>query len=133
MVSRNTLERLGDYDIWGDYEPATTELTADNDSVPQTCWLNQYSALKIYGPDAERFLQGQLTCNLSDLTDNTQHMIGHYGACCTAKGRIVANFHISFTGEAYWLILPTKSAEILDKHLQKYKGQLVLNSLEKQK
>tara|TARA_B110000196_G_scaffold82868_3_gene71572 strand:+ start:6929 stop:7900 length:972 start_codon:yes stop_codon:yes gene_type:complete len=122
MVSRSILEQLGDYDIWGDYQPntassATTsanQATADN---VKTCWLNQFSALKIYGPDAERFLQGQLTCNLNDVNKGGSH----YGACCSAKGRVVANFHMSFDGEVYWLVLPSKSAEILDKHLQKYK------------
>jgi folate-binding protein YgfZ len=129
MVSRSTLEQLGHYDIWGDYLPNANESGTENSSVNsdkdttdliKTCWLNQFSALKIYGPDAERFLQGQLTCNLSDIT-NANSKIVHYGACCTAKGRVVANFNISFDGESYWLVLPTKSADILDKHLQKYK------------
>ena len=120
MVSRSTLEQQGSNDIWGDYLPQTEPLSAKNNSPAskiKTCWLNQFSALKIYGPDAERFLQGQLTCNLTDITTDTVH----YGACCTPKGRIVANFNISFDGDNYWLVLPTKSAEVLDKHLQKYK------------
>ena len=120
MVSRSILEQQGSNDAWGDYLPQTDTLSAQNNSQAskiKSCWLNQFSALKIYGPDAERFLQGQLTCNLTDINIDTVH----YGACCTAKGRIVANFNISFDGENYWLVLPTKSAEILDKHLQKYK------------
>lgn len=63
------------------------------------------------------FLQGQLTCNLSEINQNTFR----YGACCNAKGRTVANFNISFDGESYWLIMPSESAKILEKHLQKYK------------
>jgi folate-binding protein YgfZ len=126
MVSRSTLEQLGHYDTWGDYLPNINELDSEDSSkdtsgLIKTCWLNQFSALKIYGPDAERFLQGQLTCNLSDITSETKSKTVHYGACCTAKGRVVANFNISFDGNNYWLILPTKSADILDKHLQKYK------------
>jgi folate-binding protein YgfZ len=122
MVSRDTLEQHGDYDIWGDYLPISDVLRPENthnidSNKIKTCWLNQFSALKIYGPDAERFLQGQLTCNLTDINQGGSH----YGACCSAKGRVVANFNISFDGEFYWLVLPTKSAEILDKHLQKYK------------
>ena len=116
MVSRSALEQTGQFDHWGDFipQPNTVDVTA-NDSG--TCWLNQFSALKISGPDAERFLQGQLTCNITDITTSTVH----YGACCTAKGRIVANFNISFDGDNYWLVLPTSSADILEKHLQKYK------------
>ncbi len=120
MVSRNILEQQGSNDVWGDYLPQANPLSAQNNSQTskiKTCWLNQFSALKIYGPDAERFLQGQLTCNLTDINIDTVH----YGACCNPKGRIVANFNISFDGENYWLVLPTKSAEVLDKHLQKYK------------
>ena len=126
MVSRSTLEQLGHLDDWGDYQPKVNQSTTktsskDHSVLIKTCWLNQYSALKIYGPDAERFLQGQLTCNLTDIKNKANSNTVHYGACCTAKGRVVANFNISFDGEHYWLILPTKSADILDKHLQKYK------------
>lgn len=126
MVSRSTLEQLGHIDAWGDYLPkvnqsATKTSREGHSGQIKTCWMNQFSALKIYGPDAERFLQGQLTCNLTDIKNEVNSNIVHYGACCTAKGRVVANFNISFDGEHYWLVLPAKSAEILDKHLQKYK------------
>jgi tRNA-modifying protein YgfZ len=119
MVLRSSLEQLGSNDTWGDYQPQTP--TQANSATPtkqdSICWLNQFSALKIFGADAERFLQGQLTCNLEQVTTETVH----YGACCNAKGRIVANFIISFDGESYWLVLPSLSAEVLEKHLQKYK------------
>lgn len=118
MVSRSVLEQTGQLDQWGDYIPQPQMQDASTaNTAQQTCWLNQFSALKISGPDAERFLQGQLTCNMTNITTST---VSH-GACCTAKGRIVANFNISFDGENYWLILPTLSAEVLEKHLQKYK------------
>lgn len=118
MVSRSVLEQTGQLDQWGDYipQPQSQDPSTAN-TAQQTCWLNQFSALKISGPDAERFLQGQLTCNMTDITTRSVF----HGACCTAKGRIVANFNISFDGENYWLILPTLSAEVLEKHLQKYK------------
>ena len=130
MTSKASLEQIGTIVEWGDYCPnhTTTDLPHDplalsklnTESSPdgiKTCWLNQFSALKIYGPDAERFLQGQLTCDLSQITtENVQ-----YGACCSAKGRTVANFTISFDGENYWLILPSNNALVLEKHLQKYK------------
>ncbi len=115
MVSRTTLEKIGSLDSWGDY--CIAQPSPQNTNPIKTCWLNQFSALKINGPDAERFLQGQLTCNLNDINTNTVH----FGACCNAKGRIVANFTISFDGESYWLVLPTQSADILEKYLQKYK------------
>ncbi len=119
LLDSTLLEQVGSKDAWADFLPhqprSSTSATIDKD-IP-TCWLNQFSALKIFGPDAERFLQGQLTCNLNQVTTETVH----YGACCNAKGRVVANFNISFDGENYWLILPSESADLLEKHLQKYK------------
>ncbi len=119
MVSRTNLEKIGSLDSWGDYtiEQKSEQPSPQNSSPVTACWLNQFSALKISGPDAERFLQGQLTCNLNEINTDTSH----FGACCNAKGRIVANFTISFDGENYWLVLPTQSADLLEKHLQKYK------------
>ncbi len=117
MVFRSSLEQTGSMDSWGDYLPNNLARQTAASPTDKTCWLNQFTALKISGPDAERFLQGQLTCNLNDINTETVH----YGACCNAKGRIVANFNISFDGENYWLVLPIESAEILEKHLQKYK------------
>jgi folate-binding protein YgfZ len=120
MVSRSALQHTGQLDLWGDYIPQaeTSDITNNSaSSDPQTCWLNQFSALKISGPDAERFLQGQITCNMTDVTTSS----ALYGACCTAKGRIVANFNISFDGDNYWLILPSTSADFLEKYLHKYK------------
>lgn len=121
MIFSTQLKESGTTDSWKDYLPSApynaTEHNIKSDNTPISCWLNQFSALKISGPDAERFLQGQLTCNLDEI--NTETVV--YGACCTAKGRTVANFNISFDGENYWLVLPTESALVLEKYLQKYK------------
>ena len=116
MVFSTSLEQSGATDFWGDYLPNPPSQPINEQQIT-SCWLNQFSAIKVYGPDAERFLQGQLTCNMSEVSQQTFR----YGACCNAKGRTVANFNISFDGESYWLIMPSESAEILEKHLQKYK------------
>ncbi|WP_430459620.1 YgfZ/GcvT domain-containing protein [Thalassolituus sp. LLYu03] len=78
--------------------------------------LAQYRLLKVEGPDSERFLQGQLTCDVVKLAD--QHW--EAGACCTAKGRMVANFIIARLGQDFWLRLPAAQAEALKAHLGKY-------------
>ena len=113
MVLKASLKQLGSTDNWGDFFPNSSS----SGNKTKTCWLNQFSALKIYGPDTERFLQGQLTCDIKHMETNTVV----FGACCNAKGRVVANFIISFDGENYWLVLPSNSALTLQKHLQKYK------------
>lgn len=78
--------------------------------------LDRFALLCIEGADSERFLQGQLTCDVVKLAD----MHWELGACCTAKGRMVANFLIARIGNAYWLRLPQAQAEALKQHLSRY-------------
>ncbi|GGY45284.1 tRNA-modifying protein YgfZ [Bacterioplanes sanyensis] len=73
------------------------------------------SVLSIEGSDCERFLQGQLTCDVSKLDGQWQ-----LGACCNAKGRMVANFVIARRGDECRVRLPADQAEALLSHLKKY-------------
>ncbi len=79
-------------------------------------WLSAFALLEISGPDCERFLQGQLTCDMANLSS------GHWtlGACCTAKGRMVANFVIARHGDNVWLRLPRTQVGALRQHLARY-------------
>jgi folate-binding protein YgfZ len=79
-------------------------------------WLSQCALLRITGPDSERFLQGQLTCDVVSLDPAEWRL----GACCNAKGRMVANFVIARDQEGYWLRLPASQVSSLMMHLQKY-------------
>lgn len=72
--------------------------------------------LEISGPDSERFLQGQLTCDVVALNDRRWIT----GACCTAKGRMVANFVIARQGQQFWLRLPADQTDALRQHLSRY-------------
>lgn len=85
-------------------------------ALSPTISLSRFALLKVAGPDSERFLQGQLTCDVVKLAD--QHW--ETGACCTAKGRMVANFIIARTGTDFWLRLPQAQAVALKNHLSKY-------------
>lgn len=78
--------------------------------------LPHFSLLEITGPDAERFLQGQLTCDVVRLSAGQWTL----GACCTAKGRMVANFVIARTAQSFWLRLPKTQVAALQQHLSKY-------------
>ncbi|MAD44199.1 MAG: hypothetical protein CMI02_03150 [Oceanospirillaceae bacterium] len=82
----------------------------------QTIQLTDDAILAVTGPDSERFLQGQLTCNVVKLAD--QHW--QTGACCTAKGRMVANFIIARRGSDFYLRLPATQADALQQHLSRY-------------
>lgn len=78
--------------------------------------LPQFSLLQVSGPDSERFLQGQLTCDVVALQDKQWTL----GACCTAKGRMVANFVIARQNDGFWLRLPNERIAALKQHLSKY-------------
>jgi len=79
-------------------------------------WLSQFGLMRVQGPDSERLLQGQLTCDVAKLAAaNWVH-----GACCTAKGRMVANFVITRDADGYWLRMPREQVTALMTHLKKY-------------
>lgn len=79
-------------------------------------WLSNMGLLRIHGSDVVRFLQGQLTCDVATLDE--QHWA--LGACCNAKGRMVANFVITRLGDEIWLRLPRNQVTALQQHLSKY-------------
>lgn len=78
--------------------------------------LDQYAVLRCSGPDARKFLQGQLTCDVNAITPEHSTL----GACCTPKGRMIALFRIAQVGDELWLRLPREMAQALVDHLKKY-------------
>ena len=83
---------------------------------PARTRLTLSALVRVTGPDSERFLQGQLTCDVKSLTSDNWTA----GACCNAKGRMVANFIIAQTPQGYLLRLPAEQADTLINHLKKY-------------
>jgi len=82
--------------------------------IPQ---LSLFSLLEIKGPDATKFLQGQVTCDLNSL-DTSSFL---HGAHCTAKGRMIANFDaIKRDEHTFWLRLPSSNLPALKQSLAKY-------------
>ncbi|NKQ10419.1 CAF17-like 4Fe-4S cluster assembly/insertion protein YgfZ [Pseudomonas sp. SST3] len=65
------------------------------------CVLSHEGVLAVRGPDASKFLQGQLTCNLNYL--DAQH--SSLGARCTPKGRMQSSFRILQEGDGYLLAM----------------------------
>lgn len=76
----------------------------------------QMGLLQISGKDAKKFLQGQLTCNLDEITSTRSLR----GAHCNPQGRIISLFTISLSGEDYDLQMPRELVPIALKALQKY-------------
>ncbi len=78
--------------------------------------LNHEALLAVRGPDASKFLQGQLTCNLNYLDENTSSL----GARCTPKGRMTSSFRILQDGDGYLLAMATDLLETQLTDLKKY-------------
>lgn len=68
------------------------------------------------GKDAERFLQGQLTCDVVALTNGSHG----YGACCNNKGRVIAAFVIVRFGDTFYLCMTRGVGNLLITALKKF-------------
>ncbi len=78
--------------------------------------LPHLASVSVTGEGAKQFLQGQLTCDLDEVSE-TQYRLG---ACCTPKGRMVAMFRIFQIDNGYQFILDSEVADVFIKHLSKY-------------
>jgi len=77
--------------------------------------LSHLGLIRISGEDAQSFLQGQLSCDISMLNSHT----ATYGGYCTPKGRLLSNFLIWRKEESadYWLQLPVGLVQSMIKRL----------------
>lgn len=81
------------------------------------CPASHMAIISVTGPDAAKFLQGQTTCNIEDLS--VQQALK--GAFCNPKGRIFASFLIvKQSEERYLLRLHQSLAEQTIERLSKY-------------
>lgn len=80
------------------------------------CDLSHLGLIAVRGADAEPFLQGQMTCDVRQIS--LEH--SQLGACCNPKGRMLALFRVFRRGEDYGLRLPRESVEPLLKRLRLY-------------
>jgi len=80
------------------------------------CDLSHFGVVKVSGTDAEKFLQGQLSCHLKEITAEESRL----GAYCNPKGRIIANFRVTKHEDNYYLHLPRELTTSLIQHLKKY-------------
>ena len=80
------------------------------------CLLSHEGLLAVRGPDASKFLQGQVTCNLNYLNDSQCSL----GARCTPKGRMQSSFRIVSQNDGYLLAMDKDLLEAQLAELQKY-------------
>lgn len=78
--------------------------------------LTQLGIIQISGSNAEKFLQGQLTCDVREV----DAMQSRLGAHCDPKGRIQATFRLFKQADIYYFLLPKNMVQHLILGLQKY-------------
>ena len=78
--------------------------------------LNSLGTLKISGEKAKVFLQGQLTCDLNDISPTATRL----GAHCNPQGRMISLFRIVFFQENYYLLMPKTLIPYAINGLKKY-------------
>ncbi len=78
--------------------------------------LAHLAIIEVSGEDTIQFLQGQLTCNINDISESKASI----AAFCNAKGRVISTLIVAKTPIGFWLILPESLAETVRKKLQMY-------------
>jgi tRNA-modifying protein YgfZ len=78
--------------------------------------LSNFSLIKVDGPDARQFLQGQITINADHIETNKLSL----AAICNLKGRCIALFFATQIEDAIYLVLSSDTAQTCIDTLKKY-------------
>ncbi|MSP53113.1 MAG: folate-binding protein [Gammaproteobacteria bacterium] len=78
--------------------------------------MNDLKRISVSGIDAEKFLQGQLCCDVRAITPGQSSL----GAHCNAKGRVMSVFQISRHDDVFHLEMPSDVIEDAFIQLKKY-------------
>lgn len=90
-----------------------------NDEHPSSacCFLiPELSVLRVEGPDAITFLQGQVTCDVQGLSNGAVTL----GALCTPQGRAIAVFRLTRQDQSCTLLLRSDVLDTVRTRLQRY-------------
>lgn len=77
-------------------------------------YIPHLAVIRVTGADAGVFLQGQLTCNINQLNDDT----ASFAAYCNAKGRVITPMLVVRQADDFALIVPSS---LVDKVIAKLK------------
>ena len=72
--------------------------------------------IAISGPDAKKFLQGQVTCNLDDISEQRSLL----GALCSYQGKTICNFRIIEANDTCYMVLHSSLTATVMSYLKKY-------------
>lgn len=78
--------------------------------------LTQFASIAVSGVDAAQFLQGQLTCNINEITETKSSI----AAFCNPKGRVISTLLVIKIQTGFLLLLPASLREKVLKKLQMY-------------
>lgn len=78
--------------------------------------IGTLGVVKIAGKDAAQFLQGQVTCNVNEVTQEKSS----FGAYCNPKGRVITTFLLLKTDDGFLMVLPLALIETVVARLAKY-------------
>jgi folate-binding protein YgfZ len=83
--------------------------------IMNTATISHLSLIKISGPDALTFLQGQLTSDVAKLSNSWQ-----YAGYCNPKGRLLALLQIWRQEESFYALISSDLVEATNKRLRMY-------------
>ncbi len=86
--------------------------------------LSDLSIASVSGDDAQPFLQGQLSNDITHLSEDSPHQLSAY---CNPKGRILALFHVLILDTGYALLAPRV---IMEKVLPRLKMFVMRSAVE---
>lgn len=87
-------------------------------------WLDDQAFVVVSGVDARKFLQGQLTCNLDEVT--ATHSVS--GSYCTVQGRMITSFRVAQRGDGALLLRMHSS--VIDSTVQTLKKYGVFSKVQ---
>jgi folate-binding protein YgfZ len=90
--------------------------TLDKQSKLHICPLDYQAMFSISGPDSDKFLQGQLTCDIQEVIKNGSSI----GAHCNPKGSILSTMRVIKQNNGYLLRTNSENFEQTLNGLNKY-------------
>ncbi|SBS28286.1 tRNA-modifying protein YgfZ [Marinomonas aquimarina] len=90
-----------------------------SETLPATSYghSQDLGVISIQGPDSVKLLQGQTTADMKLVSEQASV----FGAVCTPKGRIIANFYIlQKANDSFLMVLKQDVLDTLLAHLKKY-------------
>ena len=84
--------------------------------TPTAYSLTQLSVLEVAGVDSQKFLQGQLTCDVNALSVGSASR----GAQCNPQGKMLSTFYLLVDHDAYYIVTDCNVVDVQQKELEKY-------------